>query len=235
MKNACPHLRRRPSRVSPYAEACLQALVSHGFGETISLGGAFGLLHYLDYRSTNHIDAWWVGSPTSEDMKEVVGVIEDALRRFGRVATRAWGDVISIELTCEGKAVFSFQIARRAAQLEAPKPAPWTQVLLDSLSDLLASKMVALVERGAPRDFRDVYAVCQAGLSSPARAWALWRRRQRLAGDDTDSQRAKVAVETHLARIAAHRPLNKITDPQQRAEAEKLRIWFVKEFLRALE
>jgi hypothetical protein len=33
-----------------YAEACLQALASQELGDKISLGGAFGLLHYLDYR-----------------------------------------------------------------------------------------------------------------------------------------------------------------------------------------
>jgi len=107
-------------------------------------------------------------------------------------------------------------------------------VLLDSLPDLLASKMVALVERGAPRDVRDIYAVCQAGLATPQECWELWRRRQRLAGSDADSARARLAVETHLARIAQHRPLKEIADPAARAEAERVRRWFVQEFLDGL-
>jgi hypothetical protein len=56
-----------------------------------------------------------------------------------------------------------------------------------------------------------------------------------LAGSDTDSERARLAVETHLTRIALHRPLAWITDPQQRAEAEKVRRWFLEEFLNALK
>jgi len=217
-----------------YAEACLQALAANGLGEKISLGGAFGLLHYFDYRPTHDVDAWWVPSATAEDRRQVIRVIEETLQSFGQVKKRAWGDVVSVELMREGKTVFSFQIAHRSAQLEPPAPAPWTDVLLDSFPDLLASKMVALVERGAPRDFRDVYALCRAGLTTPQECWELWRRRQQLASSDSDSARARLAVETHLARIAQHRPLGDITNPTKRAEAEQVRRWFVQEFLDAL-
>lgn len=86
-------------------------------------------------------------------------------------------------------------------------PAPWIDVLLDSLPDLSASKMVALVERGAPRDFRDIYTLCQAGVTTPQQCWALWRRRQQLSGSDTDAARAHLAVQTHLTRIAQRRCL----------------------------
>jgi hypothetical protein len=37
----------RPTYVSNYAEACLQALAASGLGDKLSLGGAFGLLHYM--------------------------------------------------------------------------------------------------------------------------------------------------------------------------------------------
>jgi hypothetical protein len=224
----------RPTHLTNYAEACLHALVEQGLGEKISVGGALGLLHYLDYRPTHDVDAWWTSSATTEQQHQVIKVLEATLATFGSVRTRAWGDVVSVELQQEDKTVFSFQIARRSAQLEHPALAPWTRVLLDSFPDLLASKMVALVERGAPRDFRDIYAICQAGLTTPEACWALWRRRQSLAGSDADSVRARLAVETHLARIAQHRPLQQIADPQQRSEAEQLRQWFM-EFLHVLE
>ncbi len=94
--------------------------------------------------------------------------------------------------------------------------------------------MVALVERGAPRDFRDIFALCQAGLTTPAECWRWWRQRQKLAGSDTESHRARLAVETHLTRIAQHRPLAQIEDPEERAAAEKVRTWFRTEFLDAL-
>jgi len=117
-----------------------------------------------------------------------------------------------------------------------PKPIrlePWSEVALDSLPDLVASKIFALVEYGAPRDFRDLYVLCQAGLMSPRDCWQLWRERQQEAGNDTDPFRARLAVETHLARIAVHRPLNGISDLDRRAEAERVRSWFKEEFLHA--
>lgn len=225
---------RRPTHLSEYARVCLEALAEQGLGGQISLGGALGLLHYLDYRPTHDVDAWWRAAATEQEQQQVLSVIEDALQPFGQVRRRVWGDVVSIELTRDGGTVFSFQIARRTAQLQPSVPALWTDVLLDSFQDLLASKMVALVERGAPRDFRDIYSVCRAGLATPAECWQQWRERQRLAGSDTDSNRAQLAIETHLARIAQHRPMAEIGDPAQRAAAEDVRSWFAEEFLDAL-
>ncbi len=94
--------------------------------------------------------------------------------------------------------------------------------------------MTALVERGAPRDFRDIFTLCQAGLTEPGRCWFLWKERQRLSRSDSDSQRARLAVQTHLARIAVYRPLDHIDDPGERQAAQQLRDWFYKDFLDAL-
>ena len=243
MNNSGKMQPRRPAHLPDYASACLQALAERGLGEKISVGGALGLLHYLDYRPTHDVDAWWDASATAEDQRQVIHLIEMTLASFGQVETRAWGDVVSVELSREGKTIFSFQtcaepgrsIARRSTQLEPSTLAPWTNVLLDSFADLVASKMVALVERGAPRDFRDIHSLCQAGLTTPHQCWDLWRRRQQLAGSDTDSARARLAVETHLARIAQHRPLVQIADPQRRAEAEEVRRWFLEELLNVLK
>lgn len=103
---------------------------------------------------------------------------------------------------------------------------PGYEVSLDSFPDLVASKMVALVERGAPRDFRDIHAMCQAGLITPHRCWMLWRQRQQLEGSDTDKRRATLALETHLERISQHRPIDEITNSGKRREAQSLREWF---------
>ncbi len=212
----------------------MQSLARHGLGDRISVGGAVGLLHYLDYRPTHDVAAWWDRSATAEDRRRVIQAIEATLQSFGPVKIRTWGDVVSIELAPEGRTVFSFQIAHRPVQLEPPAMLPWADIRLDSFTDLVASKMVALVERGAPRDFRDIYALVQADLVTPRRCWELWQRRQELAGSDADHNRARLAVETHLARIAQHRPLAQIADPGQRAEAEAVRRWFAEEFLNAL-
>lgn len=224
----------RPQHLPDFAELCLDALAARGLGHKISLGGALGLLHYLDYRSTHDVDAWWEASASEEDRKEVADVLRATLAATGEVRIRTWGEVVSIELKRGGRKIFSFQVAHRAARLEPSARAPWTDVLLDSFDDLVANKMVALVERGAPRDFRDIYALCQAGLVTPAVCWQLWQRRQQLAENDTDPRRARLAVETHLSRIVRHRPLNLIPDPAQRAEAEQARIWYKTELLDAL-
>ena len=220
----------RPTNVPPHAEVCLQALVMQGIGGRISLGGAFGLLHYFDHRPTHDVDAWWAASVTSAERGEVVRAIEAALSPYGQVQKRCWGDVVSVELHQGDRAVFSFQIAQRSVQLRPSVTAQWLGVPLDSFADVVASKMVALIERGAPRDFRDVYALCKAGLTAPDGCWQLWRQRQQLAGSDADLHRARLAILTHLARIALHRPLEGIHDPDQRAEAERVRTWFQEEF-----
>jgi hypothetical protein len=163
---------RRPSQVSEYAQACLQALAVSGLGQRLSLGGAFGLAHYHEYRTTHDLDAWWVEPVTGEDRQAIVSLLEETVRTFGSVRTRAWGDVVSVELMLNQKTVFSFQIAQRSAELQTPITGLWPGGLrVDSLPDLIASKMNALVERGAPRDFRDIYALCWAGVVEIARCW----------------------------------------------------------------
>mgnify|MGYP005845661581 CR=1 FL=1 len=223
----------RPQNLPQYAEVCLQALADRGLGQAISLGGALGLMHYLDYRPTHDADAWWSPSTSEEVHQQVVAALQDALRPFGEVRTRSWGEVVSVELVQGGCVTFSFQIASRLAQLAPSSPAGWTDVLLDSLADLVASKMVALVERGAPRDFRDTYALCQASLVTPRQCWHLWQQRQEATGSDSDAVRARLAIEMHLARIALQRPLASIADPDKRAEAERVRYWFSEVFLHA--
>ncbi|MGC9332860.1 MAG: nucleotidyl transferase AbiEii/AbiGii toxin family protein [Anaerolineae bacterium] len=209
-------------------------MADRDLGIKISVGGAIGLLHYWDYRPTHDVDAWWNPAATLQERQEVISVIRGALQTFGRVQERSWGDVVSIELLENGKRVFSFQIVERSGRLRLPISAPWRDVLLDSFPDLVASKVVALVERGAPRDFRDISALCQAGLTDPAQAWRWWRERQQLSGSDIDLHRARLAVTTHLVRIAQHRPLAGIADLAERASAEQVRQWFAGEFLDAL-
>lgn len=225
----------QPAHLSVYMQACLNALADQGLGEAISVGGGIGLLHYLDYRTTHDVDAWWTDAATQPVRTEVIRVLETTLAPYGQIKTRAWGDVVSVELAVEEQIVFSFQIAARDVQLEPLAKLPWADVWLDSLPDLVASKMVALIERGAPRDFRDIYAVCQAGLTTPEQCWMLWRRRQQLAGSDSEQARAGLAIETHLARIEQHRPLSQIEAASARVQAEQVRTWFREVFLNVID
>lgn len=224
----------RPTNLSEPATACLAVLVEAGLAGHVSIGGALGLLHYHNYRTTHDIDAWWEPAVTSEQQQQVIAVLERTLARYGQVRRRQWGDVTCVDIVQSGNVGFSFQIARRSVRLEPSVRDPAHHVLLDSLNDLIASKMVALVERGAPRDFRDIHEVCASGLGTPAGCWALWKERQTRSGGDSEPSRAKLAVETHLQRIAQHRPLASIDDARQRGEAERVRRWFREVLLNAL-
>jgi hypothetical protein len=218
-----------------HAEACLQALAEKGLGDKISLGGALGLSYYVEHRPTHDVDARWASSAGEDDRRKTVSLLQETLSRYGAVRLRSWGDVVSLDLKVGGKVIFSFQIASRSAQLEEPKPSPWPcGMLLDSFRDLVAAKMVALVERGAPRDFRDIYAVCEAGLADARGCWNLWQQRRGLSGDDTAPSRARLAVLTHLERIELHRPLEGISDPREKQQAATLRSWFRGRFLDGL-
>jgi hypothetical protein len=232
MKQILP---QQPSQLSQYAQACLDALVQAKIAQRISLGGALGLFHYLDYRSTHDADAWWAEALTETQKHEVTQALEKTLSAYGETRARAWGDVVSVELWREGKTVFSFQIAARSTRLEESVSAGWIDVPLDSLADLVASKMNALVERGAPRDFLDIYALCQAGVVSAYECWSLWQRRQSQSGSDADAARARLAIETHLERIVLHRPLDQIADAPQRQQAQQVRDWYSNVFLRGEE
>ncbi len=224
----------RPSDVSPYARACLEALACTGLGRNVAIGGAFGLAHYLEYRPTRDLDAWWTDAATPEERARTLAAIEEALRPFGEIRRRSWGDVASVDLVRAGRIVFSFEVARRSARLATPKHGPWPGVAVDALEDLIAAKMSALVERGAPRDLRDIYTVCERGLADAVACWELWERRARAAGEDPDRARAALAVRSHLARLARIRPLSSIADAAARESARRVREWFVKELLRDL-
>jgi hypothetical protein len=62
------------------------------------VGGALGLLCYLDYRSTHDVDAWWDALATSEERQRVIHTLETILRSWCQVKTRAWGDGVSVEV-----------------------------------------------------------------------------------------------------------------------------------------
>lgn len=223
----------RPSKLPPYAEECLKALDSARLGQVISIGGAFGLLHYIDHRRNRGVDAWWSEGATTAQRRQAVELISKVLADHGDLSIHEWGDVCSIELRRKGRTVFNFQIADRSVQLEKSVSAQWTDVQLDSLNDLIASKMVALVERGAPRDFLDIFAVCETQAATPQDCWLLWRERQARSGGSTSRSRATLAITTSLSRIEMRRPLPSIANQQQRSEAERTKNWFREKYINA--
>jgi hypothetical protein len=220
-----------PKQISPFASACLEALQKSGLGKHVSLGGALGLAFYYEFRSTKDVDAWWTSETTSEDRQRVIDLLKETLEKFGEVKVRKFGDVVSIDLFKKGKVCFNFQIAKRSAQLRPTLLSPWDPVQLDSFEELVANKMTALVERGIPRDFLDIYEVCRQKLSTIQRCWELWKEREEKRGvEHVDVSMAIHAMRMHLNRIEKMRPLDSITDLNARRQAKKLRVWFKNEF-----
>jgi len=137
------------------------------------------------------------------------------------VRERAWGETTSIEAYDGVRKVFSFQVAVRSVELSPPVRSPWGRIPIETLDDNIASKMMALVARGAPRDFVDIKEVVDAGLVSPARCWELWAaKRPGIEFDD-----ARVRVQTHLARIEARMPIDRLP-VERRDAAVELRRWY---------
>ncbi len=227
---------RPPQHISPIAQACLNAIAQEGLGKYMSLRGAFGLTHYYEYRTTHDVDAWWTSDATREARGLVIANIETTLAQFGQTRTRTWGDVVSIELRQDKRTIFSFQIATRSALLHDEVTGVWPgDIRVDSFEDLLASKMTALVNRGAPRDLLDIYTLCNAGQTDIAACWHLWQARQQISDEDDSLKRARLAVRANLARIEAVRPLGEQPDSTTADRGAVLRVWFEKEFLDGMD
>jgi hypothetical protein len=226
MKSVSPSL---PSEMDPLALQVLERLRRHPEARFIILGGHFALRCYLDYRSTHDLDGWWSSGVSAADRRSARAVIHDVA---GEVAAahgltlveRSWGDTEALDFQREEsgrrRTVFSVQVAERTVELEPPIASPWAPIPIETLRDNLASKMNALVARGAPRDFRDVYEVVHAGLATAPECWHLWQAKN----PDAPIDQARVQVVKHLESIAERRPLDRIPEPERPA-AEALRNW----------
>ena len=101
-----PHL---PQNIPAFAQECLTAIAQAGLGSHLSIGGAFGLAHYYEYRTTHDIDAWWATDATRVIRSQIISVIEKTLSVFGQIRTRAWGDVVSIDLRQNNRTFLVFK------------------------------------------------------------------------------------------------------------------------------
>lgn len=218
----------KPRSLDPLAEEILGRLSRHPEASEIVLGGYFALQHYADYRQTHDIDAWWK-TRASQAAEEVIrmSMSEVAAARGLAMQERSFGDTLSFELHRGGVREFSFQIAVRSVGIEAPLTSAWPPILIESLRDNVASKMNALVNRGAPRDFLDIRAVVDSGLLSIKDCWDLWL--QKNMGQTVSSAKQKVLLT--LEALDTRRPLSSIPDRNERAHAEKVRQWYRSSFL----
>ncbi|NDC53129.1 MAG: hypothetical protein EBZ74_02280 [Planctomycetia bacterium] len=212
-----------PSRLCGYAREVLELLAGHAAAAEIVIGGGVALSHYVEYRDTFDLDAWWATAPTSSARELMGRAMHTVAERHGLTLTRrTWGETESYELADGPRKVFSLQIAARDRFLEPTLEAAWPPVRLETLRDNVASKMTALVERGAPRDLRDVYHLCHRGILSAAECWQLYC--QKNPGHDVQTAADKVlhCVE----RLEMQRPLDTIESQDERLQAAAVRAWY---------
>lgn len=213
--------------IDPIAADILERLAGYPEASQIVLGGYFALQFYIRYRDTHAIDAWWKDTPdprTEAVLREVVTQV--AAARNLSVRERRFGETLSLELLADGRKCFAVQIAVRSVTLDPPVPSPWPPILLETLSDNIGSKMNALVERGAPRDFTDIHWAVNAGLMNASECWGIWARKN--PGAPVAEAKRKAAL--HLAKIECWRPLESIADDSARENAGRNRDWFRQEF-----
>jgi hypothetical protein len=213
---------RRPRQIDPFAQAFLERLQREPSARAFVLGGYFALQHYLDYRSTNDVDAWWAAGRDDAALGVARKIFRETAEHFRwEFRERSWGDTVSLEAWDDGRKAFSFQVADRTVELDTPQVGLWGTLALESLDDNIGAKMNALVSRGAPRDFIDIKAVIDAGIVSVDRCWALWLQKNPSA----TLEFGKMTVQNNLAALIARMPLEKL--PQDRRnDAQALRTWF---------
>jgi hypothetical protein len=217
---------RRPRELDPFARSFLERLQGDTRARAFVLGGYFALKHYLDYRSTNDVDARWANGHDAGALEAARTAFRDTAAQFGwQFRERAWADTVSLEAWDGTRKALSFQVAERTVELEAPTHGLWGYVGIESLDDNIGAKMNALVSRGAPRDFVDIKAVVDAGVTTAAECWSLWLRKNPTA----TVEYGKMAVQNNLAALIARTPLDKIA-VERRPAAATLRAWFRDEF-----
>ncbi len=214
--------------IDPIALAVLRRLEGNPLGSQIILGGYFALQQYAGYRRTHDIDAWWKDRASPDTEAAIRASMQTAAADEQlRLRERRFGETVSFELHDDRTKRFSFQIAVRSVQLEPPLPSAWRPLLIETIADNIGSKMNALVDRGAPRDFTDIRHVVDVGLFAAAQCWELWSRKN--PREDVNVAREKVML--HLTWLETRRPLESILDPAGRERARATRAWFKEQFL----
>jgi hypothetical protein len=161
-----------PTNLHPFSRQLLESLAGQPEAAEIVIGGGVALSHYLEYRDTVYLDAWWRAEPRVD----VLAVVEAAMQAIAvrndlDYRRRSWRETDSLELLQGTAKQFSFQISSRTRALDDAIPSAWHPVRIETLRDNVAAKMTALVQRGAPRDFLDIYQLCTCNVTSMADCW----------------------------------------------------------------
>ena len=223
----------KPTTLPEIAEELLTSLAKQPLSTEIVLGGGIALKHYADFRPTQDIDAWWRMDFNPEAVGQFAIAVQDVGERHGfTLLHRRFGVTDSLELRSDesGQTEFSFQIVVRDVHLDEPRESPWHPLLIETLRENIGSKMNALVNRGAPRDFIDIFEIVNRKFLTVQACWNLWRAKN----PNGNISQAQADVVTSLLRIEQRRPLDQM--PQsERIQAMLVRDWFKSEFAVSLD
>ena len=142
--------------VLDFVRAC-QARIPCHLGGGAALAGV-----YLGHRMTGDVDLF---SHDSEEMRALVASLPDVGAQSGVSVTmlRDAGHLVRARLEpSAGKPVDLDVVHEPIADIETPPP-PIEGVVVESLTDLRASKLTCILSRSEPRDLVDLFFLDQAG------------------------------------------------------------------------
>jgi Nucleotidyl transferase AbiEii toxin, Type IV TA system len=143
--------------VLDFIRACQQRIACH-LGGGAALAGA-----YLQHRTTGDIDLF---VHDTGEMRALVELLPGVASAQGSVLTlqRDVGYLVRAELqTQDGTRVEVDVVNEPVADIESPS-SPVEGIIVESLTDLRASKLACILSRSEPRDLVDLYFLDQAGF-----------------------------------------------------------------------
>jgi hypothetical protein len=146
-----------PDFVLDFVRSCQERIPCH-------LGGGAALAGvYLGHRTTGDADLF---VHDAEDMRSLVGLLPSAAADAGIGVTllRDVGHLVRAKLEAQDGASVEVDIVHEpVADIAAPPP-PVEGIVVESLTDLRASKLTCILSRSEPRDLVDLYFLDRAGF-----------------------------------------------------------------------
>lgn len=195
-----------PDFVLDFVRACQDRIPCH-LGGGAALAGAF-----LGHRTTGDIDLF---VHDAEEMRALVGLLPGAAAEAGIAVTllRDVGHLVRAQIEApNGNSLEVDVVHEPVADIAAPPP-PIEGVVIESLTDLRASKLTCILSRSEPRDLVDLYFLDQAGFP-PERDLDIALRK--------DSGIDPAVLAWLLAQFPTH-PLPAMLEPLTSDQLEKFR------------
>lgn len=145
-----------PAPVLDFVRACQSRALCH-LGGGAALSGA-----YLGHRTTGDVDLF---VHDREDMRALVGLLSDAAAAASVSITvlRDAGHLVRARLEADEVVTEVDVVHEPVGDLEPPPP-PIEGIVIESLTDLRASKLTCILSRSEPRDLVDLYFLERAGF-----------------------------------------------------------------------